>query len=40
MFFAHDSLINQPNDIAISKNNILFATDPSWKKFNGESIKD
>ena len=37
--FAHDSLINQPNDIAISKNNILFATDPSWKNSTGNLLK-
>ena len=36
---AHDSLINQPNDIAISKNNILFASDPNWKNSTGNLLK-
>jgi gluconolactonase len=36
---AHDSLINQPNDIAISKNNVLFASDPNWKNSTGNLLK-
>jgi gluconolactonase len=36
---AHDSLINQPNDITISKNNILFASDPNWKNSTGNLLK-
>ncbi len=36
---AHDSLINQPNDVAISKNNILFASDPNWKNSTGNLLK-
>lgn len=36
---AHDSLINQPNDIAISKNKILFASDPNWKNSTGNLLK-
>ena len=36
---AHDSLINQPNDIAISKNNVLFASDPNWKNSIGNLLK-
>ena len=33
--FAHSSLMNQPNDIAIMDNGILFASDPNWKKSTG-----
>ena len=28
--FANDSLMNQPNDIAISSNNSIYASDPNW----------
>ncbi len=34
--FAHDSSMNQPNDLAIMKNGILFASDPNWKNSNGK----
>lgn len=33
--YAHSSLMNQPNDIAIMDNGILFASDPNWKKSTG-----
>lgn len=33
--FAHEPRMNQPNDIAISKRNILFASDPCWKDSTG-----
>ncbi len=33
--FAHDSTMNQPNDIAISSNRTLYASDPNWKKGTG-----
>jgi sugar lactone lactonase YvrE len=33
---AHDSSMNQPNDIAITGNNILFASDPDWKNSRGK----
>jgi sugar lactone lactonase YvrE len=28
--FAHESSMNQPNDLAIMANDILFASDPNW----------
>lgn len=28
--FAHDATMNQPNDLAIMANDILFASDPNW----------
>lgn len=34
--YAYDSSMNQPNDIAITKNNILFASDPDWKNSTGK----
>ena len=33
--YAHSSLMNQPNDIAIMDNGILFASDPNWQKSTG-----
>jgi len=33
--FAHESKMNQPNDIAISSTDILFASDPNWKDSTG-----
>lgn len=33
--FAHSSAMTQPNDIAISKRNSFFASDPSWKNSTG-----
>ena len=33
--FAHEPGMNQPNDIAISSNDILFASDPNWKDSTG-----
>ncbi|MEO9964990.1 MAG: SMP-30/gluconolactonase/LRE family protein [Reichenbachiella sp.] len=33
--FAHDSTMNQPNDLAIMSNGIILASDPNWKKSNG-----
>jgi len=33
--YAHSPLMNQPNDIAIMDNGILFASDPNWKKSTG-----
>ena len=29
--FAHNNTMNQPNDIAIMDNDILFASDPDWE---------
>ena len=37
--FAHDSTMNQPNDLAISDNEILFASDPNWKDNTGKLWK-
>lgn len=34
--FAHSPLMNQPNDIAIMANGILFASDPNWTKNTGQ----
>lgn len=33
--YAHDSTMNQPNDLAISKNGILYASDPNWEEETG-----
>lgn len=33
--YAHDSTMNQPNDLAVTKKGILFASDPNWKKGTG-----
>jgi gluconolactonase len=34
--FAHNDKMNQPNDIAITDNDILFASDPDWKNSKGQ----
>jgi gluconolactonase len=34
--FAHDSAMNQPNDLAITNNDILFASDPNWEAGTGQ----
>jgi len=34
--FAHEDKMAQPNDIAIDKNNILYASDPNWKAGTGK----
>ncbi len=33
--YAHDSTMNQPNDIAIAPNGTLYASDPNWKEGTG-----
>lgn len=33
--FAHDSTMKGPNDLAITKSGILFATDPDWETSTG-----
>ena len=33
--YAHDSIMNQPNDLAIMDNGILFASDPNWAESSG-----
>ena len=37
--FAHDSLLNQPNDLAICCNNRMYASDPDWKNSTGDIWK-
>lgn len=37
--FAHDSSMNQPNDIAISNNGTLYASDPNWAESTGNLWK-
>jgi sugar lactone lactonase YvrE len=34
--FAHEPTMNQPNDVAIMRNGILFASDPNWKAGTGQ----
>ena len=34
--FAHNDTMNQPNDVAIMDNDILFASDPDWKNSKGQ----
>ena len=34
--FAHNSLMNQPNDLAIAPDGTLFASDPGWKTGDGQ----
>jgi len=33
--YAHDSMMNQPNDIAIDSKDRLYASDPNWKDSTG-----
>ena len=34
--FAHESTMNQPNDLVISRDGTLWASDPSWAKSTGQ----
>lgn len=34
--FAHNKTMNQPNDIAITKRGVLFASDPNWANSTGK----
>lgn len=34
--YAHNDAMNQPNDIAITSSNIIFASDPDWKNKSGQ----
>ena len=34
--FAHESSMNQPNDLAIAPDDTLYASDPSWKENTGK----
>ncbi len=33
--WAHESKMNQPNDLAITRNNTIFASDPNWGNNTG-----
>ncbi|MEN8186954.1 MAG: SMP-30/gluconolactonase/LRE family protein, partial [Bacteroidota bacterium] len=37
--FAHDSTANQPNDLAISPDGTLYASDPDWNNNSGKLWK-
>ncbi|WP_422362077.1 SMP-30/gluconolactonase/LRE family protein [Reichenbachiella sp.] len=37
--YAHDSTMNQPNDVAISSNGTLYASDPNWAESTGNLWK-
>ena len=37
--FAHDSTMNQPNDVAISDDGTLYASDPNWGDNSGKLWK-
>lgn len=34
--YAHNDSMNQPNDLAIMRNGILFASDPNWQESSGQ----
>src|SRR5437588_10461374 len=34
--FAHNPMMNQPNDLALAPDGTLFASDPNWKKGTGQ----
>jgi gluconolactonase len=34
--FAHEPKMNQPNDLAIRSDNVMFATDPNWGERTGQ----
>ena len=34
--YAHESTMNQPNDLAIGANDILYASDPNWGASTGQ----
>lgn len=34
--FAHEPRMNQPNDIAIADDDVLFASDPNWSQGTGQ----
>lgn len=37
--YCHDERFNQPNDICINKNGVVFASDPDWKNDKGQLWK-
>ena len=34
--YAHESTMNQPNDLAIGANDIIYASDPNWAESTGQ----
>lgn len=34
--YAHEPAMNQPNDLAISANDIVYASDPNWRRGDGQ----
>ncbi|GBG05598.1 putative gluconolactonase [Paenibacillus agaridevorans] len=34
--FVHEPAMNQPNDLAITSNGVIFASDPNWKDSTGQ----
>jgi sugar lactone lactonase YvrE len=37
--YCHDDRFNQPNDICLNRNGIVFASDPDWKNEKGQLWK-
>ncbi len=37
--YAHDPNLNQPNDIAIGANDIVYASDPNWQDSTGQIFR-
>ena len=37
--WAHEPKMNQPNDLAITSNDVVFASDPNWKESTGNIWK-
>ncbi len=37
--YAHDPTMNQPNDLAIAPNGVIYASDPSWAQSTGQIWK-
>jgi len=36
---AHESKMSQPNDLAIARNGVIYASDPNWKESTGQIWK-
>jgi sugar lactone lactonase YvrE len=36
MVYAHEPRMNQPNDIAIGANDLVYASDPNWRESTGQ----
>jgi gluconolactonase len=39
IIYAHNDMMNQPNDLAISQNGVIYASDPDWKNNTGKLWK-